>query len=299
MFTLITILACFDTTTPPQKTTLPEDTVETKQTPQSTPETTAQVATPVIQEESPHPVFAFPTHTELATHPNKEKIERGLQLVSDTYRQLPNNVGNTMNCTSCHLEGGTRPNAMTFVGVLDRYPTYRSRSGKIDNIQERINGCFRRSMNGTPLDEQSPEMEAIVDYMTWVSSKVKQGDKLKEAGVQLLTPLVPDTQRGEQLYTQKCSACHQAEGQGISLPDGKTIYPALWGEKSFNIGAGMARLDKASAFIKWNMPLGQGGTLTDQEAFDIAAYFINKPRPDFEDKVKDWPKGEKPATARY
>lgn len=84
------------------------------------------------------------------------------------------------------------------------------------------------------------------------------------------------------------------------------VYPPLWGDQSFNIGAGMARTYTAAAFVKRNMPigfheqfpLGQGG-LSDQEAVDVAAYFSGQPRPDFPDKVKDWPNGGKPLDARY
>jgi thiosulfate dehydrogenase len=77
------------------------------------------------------------------------------------------------------------------------------------------------------------------------------------------------------------------------------MFPALWGPRSFNIGAGMARLNTAAAFIKSSMPLGQGGSLTNQEAYDIAAYFTQQPRPDFKKKSQDWPKGDKPPDARY
>ena len=35
------------------------------------------------------------------------------------------------------------------------------------------------------------------------------------------------------------------------------------------------------------------------EAVDVAAYFSGQPRPDFPDKVKDWPNGGKPVDARY
>jgi len=84
------------------------------------------------------------------------------------------------------------------------------------------------------------------------------------------------------------------------------VYPPLWGDQSFNIGAGMARTYTAAAFVKRNIPigfheqfpLGQGG-LSDQEAVDVAAYFSGQPRPDFPDKVKDWPSGGKPQDARY
>ena len=77
------------------------------------------------------------------------------------------------------------------------------------------------------------------------------------------------------------------------------MFPALWGPKSFNIGAGMARLKTAAAFIKINMPLGQDNTLTSQQAFDIAAYVLRQPRPDFIGKARDWPKGGKPEDAPY
>ena len=82
-------------------------------------------------------------------------------------------------------------------------------------------------------------------------------------------------------------------------PDGGYLIPALWGERSFSIGAGMARLSNAAAFVKANMPLGNGNNISDEEAFDVAAYFIDQPRPDFAAKHLDWPKGGKPADARY
>jgi thiosulfate dehydrogenase len=41
----------------------------------------------------------------------------------------------------------------------------------------------------------------------------------------------------------------------------------------------MHRRNTAAAFIKANMPLGQGNTLTDQQAWDVAAYIDGKPRP--------------------
>ena len=74
--------------------------------------------------------------------------------------------------------------------------------------------------------------------------------------------------------------------------------PPLWGKDSFNVGAGMARMYTAAAFVKHNMPLGQGGTLTAQEAVDVAAFFTQQPRPDYAARANDWPKGDKPKDAR-
>jgi thiosulfate dehydrogenase len=74
-------------------------------------------------------------------------------------------------------------------------------------------------------------------------------------------------------------------------------FPPLWGPDSFNRGAGMARVSIAAAFIQAKMPLGAGGTLSDQEAYDIAAYVTSQPRPAFGAGAKDWPKGDAPADA--
>ena len=46
------------------------------------------------------------------------------------------------------------------------------------------------------------------------------------------------------------------------------------GADSFNWGAGMHQIGNAAGFIKANMPLGQAGMLSDQEAWDVA-YFMN------------------------
>jgi thiosulfate dehydrogenase len=77
------------------------------------------------------------------------------------------------------------------------------------------------------------------------------------------------------------------------------LFPPLWGDGAFNIAAGMARLNTAAAFIKHNMPKGQEGTLTDQEAYDIASYVTQQPRRDYNKKHLDWPQGGRPADARY
>ena len=77
------------------------------------------------------------------------------------------------------------------------------------------------------------------------------------------------------------------------------MFPALWGPRSFNIGAGMARLSNAAGFVKVNMPVGQENTLDNGEALDVAAYFTRQPHPDFPAKFHDWPKGDKPSDVPY
>jgi len=50
--------------------------------------------------------------------------------------------------------------------------------------------------------------------------------------------------------------------------------------------------------VRFKMPLGQGGTLSVQDAFDIAAYFTAEPRPAYDGRAGDWPRGSRPADAR-
>lgn len=103
----------------------------------------------------------------------------------------------------------------------------------------------------------------------------------------------PDPEAGKALYAASCAACHGANGQGIGN------FPPLWGPESFNVAAGMARMNTTAAFIKWNMPLGQGGSLSYEEAYDLAAYILSHERPDYAAKHLNWPQGGKPEDAPY
>ena len=237
-----------------------------------------------------------------STIPDDERgaaIRRGLQIVNHTYKELPDNVGNQLNCTSCHLANGSEAYAAPWNGLSGIFPIYRSRGGRVNSLQERVNGCFERSMNGKALDLGSDDMNAIMAYMTWLSQDMPSGVSPEGRGfVKVDKSLEPNPENGKALFAEKCSTCHGADGEGQYNDDGTYIYPAVAGDKSFNDGAGMARTYTAAAFIKGKMPFGQGNTLTDQEAVDIAAYFTHLPRPVKANKDKDWPKGGAPKDAR-
>lgn len=244
--------------------------------------------------------FNPPHEADIPQNQFGESVRKGLLIVTQTRQYAPNFVGNKLNCTSCHLNGGRKPFAAPWVGVWGVFPEYRARSGRVNTLQDRVNDCFERSMNGKRLPDSSDEMISVLAYMQWISTKIPTGVSVEGRGFKKLTALnKPDPIMGAKLFANKCSMCHGEDGQGKSTPDGRYLYPALWGQNSFNIGAGMARLNNAAAFIRANMPLGQEGTLTDDQAFDIAAFFIAQPRPDFARKSADWPKGEKPKDARY
>ena len=245
------------------------------------------------------PAIKMPDESTIPDDEYGAAVRRGLQLANHTYKELPNNVGNQLNCTSCHLGNGSEAYAAPWNNMTSIYPVYRSRAGRVNVIQERINGCFERSMNGKGLELGSDDMNAMVSYMSWLSQDMPFGVSPEGRGfVKVDKNLEPNTETGEKLFIEKCSVCHGDNGEGQYNDDGTYIYPAVAGDKSFNDGAGMARTYTAAAFIKGKMPFGQGNTLSDQEAVDIAAYFTHLPRPVKANKDKDWPNGDAPKDVR-
>lgn len=252
--------------------------------------------------------YTIPSDELIAAEPDAGAIMYGKRLLNETARLLPQNVGAGLNCNSCHLAQGKLDKGAPYINSYNTYPKVMPRSGTEVDLVQRINGCFQRSMNGKPLDPKSEEMDAMIAYMKWLGQGVPKEHRVKVSGAgKIDMSLVPDPENGKAIYAAQCAACHGNDGEGLKDQFGDYIFPPLWGEDSFNIGAGMARTYKAAAFVKYNMPvsvhlggpLGQGAILTDQEAVDVSEYFTHMPRPDFAGKVNDWPKGNKPKDARY
>lgn len=252
--------------------------------------------------------YVLPQDTSIADEPNAQQIIYGKRLLNETKRLLPDNVGAQMNCNSCHIAQGKIPLGDPYINSYNFYPRVMPRAGKETDLTKRVNGCFQRSMNGKVLDPKSEEMLAILAYMEWLSQKTPKAQKVDiiNAG-KVDESLIPDPLQGEKIYYAQCATCHGDNGEGIKDSRGDIVFPPLWGDESFNIGAGMARTYKAAAFVKYNMPMGiqtkglwgHGNVLSDQDAVDVAHFFTHKPRPDFAGKVNDWPTAKKPKDARY
>lgn len=223
----------------------------------------------------------------------KEDILFGYNLVNETHVYADEYVGNQLSCTSCHAGAGLESSNASLVGVMADYPQYIARSGGIVTIEERINGCMVRSMNGKKFDVNSPELEAIVAYFKYISTGVEIGTERPWAKSSDMKKVpLPSVSDGERLFQEKsCVACHAADGAG----NGANTGPALWGDNSFNDGAGLARLSKIAGYIQSYMPAGQEGTLTEQDAADLAAYILSQDRPEWKGHDKDWPKGGRPS----
>ena len=245
--------------------------------------------------------FKVPADSTIPSGPEGDAIKLGKALVIDTRKLLPKHVGNALNCSNCHLGAGTTPGAAPFVGLWGVFPEYRSRGGRINSLQERVNDCFERSMNGTEIPFDSDEMNAILMYIQWLSTDMPVGTDVAGRGMgKVDTSLKPNPVHGKQVYAEKCASCHGPDGAGVQYPPPASGYalPPVWGDASFNIGAGLARTYTAAGFIKHNMPLGQGGTLSDQDAIDVAEFMTHQPRPAFGPAKDDYAKSTKPKDAR-
>lgn len=221
--------------------------------------------------------------------PKTKSIQCGRELFNETHSILPEHVGNNLSCISCHGEGGMGPDS-PMVGVTALYP--KEHHGKWTTIEDRINGCFIRSMNGKEIDEDGKEMKAMVAYLEFISKDVKSEDDITWRMVNNKDSVPePDVVAGAELYNNKsCITCHAADGSGT----GERTGPALWGDGSFNEAAGLNRLNKATAFIQNNMPKNDPGTLTDQEAADLAAFILLQDRPEGDpEKLGDFHKDPK------
>lgn len=238
--------------------------------------------------------FRIPDESEITDSVTLASVRRGRALIHSTRDSLPAMVGSSLSCANCHIADGTQKDAMPLVGSYARFPQYRGRSGKVDLIENRVNDCFERSMNGKALSPQSAEMRDIVAYLAFLSRGFPVGGEMEGQGTPALdSKLKGDTARGRAVFAANCTVCHGVDGHGT------VTAPPLWGPKSFNIGAGMARVQSAARFIHQLMPRDKPGTLTPQQAFDVASYVVSRPRPDFPGKEKDWPKGGAPSDVAY
>ncbi|MEO7039622.1 MAG: c-type cytochrome [Candidatus Elarobacter sp.] len=220
-------------------------------------------------------------------------VRRGRAILAATRDSLPSHVGSSLRCFSCHLDEGRRIGGLSLVRAYTRYPQYRLRGARVDLIEDRVNDCFVRSLNGRPIPSDGADMRDIVTYLAWLARGVAEGESVKAQNVPALATLAADTTRGVQLFIESCARCHGASGQGAG------IVPPLWGPKSYNIGAGMARYRTAALFVLHNMPFDKPNTLTLQQALDVARYIDTRPRPDFKGKESDWPTGDRPDDVPY
>lgn len=233
-------------------------------------------------------------------------VRYGRDLVSETYKHIGPEVkdtskryaGNNLACQNCHLQAGTQPYAMSYVGVASVFPQYRARENAIQTVAERVNGCMERSMAGKPLPPDSREMKAYLAYIDFLSKDLPKGAKIEGSGVKMvkMPDRMADIGRGAAIYKEQCSSCHGETGLGVR--NGKTgdalgyQFPPVWGPDSYSQGAGMYRLAMATRFAMHNMPQGtsyDAPQLSLDDAYDVMAFVNTQPRMAKIGMEKDFP----------
>jgi thiosulfate dehydrogenase len=215
-------------------------------------------------------------------------------------------AGNNLTCQNCHLNEGTQPYAMPLTGVWGQFPQYRGREGEIGTLEERINGCMERSMNGRALPPDSVEMKAFLAYAKWLSTGIPAGARLTGAGTMSVKEpdRAADLGNGARVYAGACAVCHGEDGRGERTETGAGYrFPPVAGPDSYNNGAGMTRILTAAGFVRHNMPSGatfDAPVLSDADAYDVAAYINSLDRPAKAGLDKDFPiRAQKPVDTPY
>ena len=224
--------------------------------------------------------FTPPAEDAIPDTPLGAMVQFGRDVFTDTQRYAKRYVGNGLNCRNCHLDAGRRANAAPLWAAYVAYPSFRSKNDEVNTFAQRLQGCFRYSMNGKVPPADSAVIVGLTAYAHWLATGAPVGADLAGRGFPAVAPPAdaPDAARGAVVYRTRCAECHGANGGG--LKDGRRYtFPPLWGRNSYNAGAGMHRVHTAAGFIHAHMPLGQPDTLTGQEAWDVAAFINSKPRP--------------------
>ena len=251
----------------------------------------------------------------LGNSPLAEQVRWGYRIFVDTPREAARFTGGKVSCANCHLNAGQRDRALPVVGVAGVFPEYNNRAARLISLADRIVDCFMRSENATrdgaeaetPAESHptttSKEVLALQAYLAWLSKGYAVGASPAWRGKNAIAQdkLIPihslDVAKGQAVYTEKCQTCHGADGQGVQIGDKKA--GPLWGDDSWNDGAGAARVYTLAGIIRYAMPYLDPGSLSDEEAQHVAAYINSQPRPRYPFKNRDYPESKVPVDAVY
>jgi thiosulfate dehydrogenase len=249
------------------------------------------------------------------------EIRLGFRIFTNTPGEASRFTPSKVSCNNCHLNGGQRERSLPLVDVAGMFPEYNRRSGRLYTLGDRIVDCFLRSENATGLIEAgrgrqageeggeivpaptSKEVLAVAAYITWLARGAAVGKNPVWRGQNVITAsnVLPierlDPQKGKAIFMESCSSCHGVDGQGVAVGDKKP--GPLWGPDSWNDGAGAARVYTLAGIIRYSMPYLNPGSLTDEEAQQVAAFVDSQPRPSYPFKSQDYRTEKLPVDSVY
>jgi thiosulfate dehydrogenase len=245
----------------------------------------------------------------LGDTPLAKQVRWGYELFTNTPKAAPQFTGGKVSCANCHLNAGQRERALPIVGVAGMFPEYNARASRLISLADRVVDCFLRSENATGATSgevptpASKEVLALAAYISWLSKGQPVGSNPTWRGQNTIAQekLIPvaslDAKRGASVYAERCTSCHGADGQGVQIGDKKA--GPLWGDGSWNDGAGAARVYTLAGIIRYTMPYLDPGSLSDDDAQHVAAYITSQPRPVYPNKHLDYSAAKVPVDAVY
>lgn len=235
-------------------------------------------------------------------------IQRGCNIIDDLQGDLAKDAarerwharrfvrGRQTSCDHCHQGVGDKQDAAgnRLVGsnsmgaswvMSDMYDRF---TGLLLPHELRQMQCYINSSNGFKPNAADDLMRDVTAYSRFLAAALdlKIGNHYPEQGIDEIPASATlkrgdDYVRGANLYKEKCARCHGPQGFG-TVVGGKVITPALAGPDSFSLDSRMnfAKVNSVMpGFICRNMPLGEEGSLDNQQCRDIAYYIGNLPRP--------------------
>lgn len=218
---------------------------------------------------------------EMAPESIKPLVMKGYYIMLETQKYASDYAGDKITCNNCHFAGGNTlggaNGGIPLVGVTKKYPKMLP-GNKLYTLEERINACFEKSINGRAMSVKGPLMKALIAYMEWISTPVHSLKDAPWLGLKLLhSQHIPNSDNGQKVYIKNCAICHGNDGEGQPRKENLS-YPPLWGPHAFNQDAGLNRLPYLSSFIFYNMPFNQAH-LSVEDSLDVAAFLIRQPKP--------------------
>jgi thiosulfate dehydrogenase len=220
------------------------------------------------------------------------KLGEDIIIHTDTNSLSKPYINSKLQCVNCHRRGednraGTTNKIGTFIGTATSFPAYSKRYKNIISLQNRIDGCFQRCLNGEKSVVNTEVGIAVESYITWLStglpinmsplaprtpSKIEMWSKNRKKFISLFKKVTHKNYfDGHRLYLNKCASCHGKDGQGVGT------FPPLWGKLSYTADGSMAKLPNGATWIQDNMP-PNNSNLTDSQTVNITLFINAQPR---------------------
>lgn len=250
----------------------------------------------------------YPTVRRGYSDEDVRAIQRGCNIIDDLQGQLAADParerwnstrfvrGSHTSCDHCHQGIGDK---QTAAGVPQPGSLSLGASWVMADMYEKFTGillpyelhqmqCYINSSNGFKPNVADDLVRDVTAYTRFLAAALdlRFGNRYPEQGVDEITASSTlkrgdDYVRGAALYKERCARCHGREGLG-TVVDGKVLFPAVAGPNAFNLQSrnNFGFISTIlPGFICRNMPLGEEGTLSNQDCRDIGFYISNLPRP--------------------